>query len=54
MTAPELAPLTLVDQVLVNAAAWLCTGVEPDPEALAFAESYEGQRADLKAVSGSA
>jgi hypothetical protein len=31
--------------------AW---GVEPDPEALAFSESYEGQRADLKAVSGSA
>jgi hypothetical protein len=28
-------------------------GIEPDPEALAFAESYEGQRADLKAVSGS-
>jgi hypothetical protein len=31
--------------------AW---GVEPDPAALAFAESYESQRADLKAVSGSA
>jgi hypothetical protein len=28
-------------------------GIEPDPEALAFSESYEGQRADLKAVSGS-
>ena len=29
-------------------------GIEPDPEALAFAETYEGQRADLKevAVSG--
>ncbi len=31
--------------------AW---GVEPDAKALAFAETYEGQRADLKAVSGSA
>ena len=31
--------------------AW---GVEPEPAALAFAETYEGQRADLKAVSGSA
>jgi hypothetical protein len=31
--------------------AW---GVEPDPRALAFAETYEGQRADLKAVSASA
>ncbi len=29
-------------------------GVEPDPAALAFDESYAGQRADLKAVSGSA
>ncbi len=29
-------------------------GVEPDPAALAFSESYEAQRADLKAVSGSA
>ena len=29
-------------------------GVEPDPAALAFSESYESQRADLKAVSGSA
>ena len=29
-------------------------GVEPDPSALAFSESYEGQRADLRAVSGSA
>jgi hypothetical protein len=28
-------------------------GIEPDPAALAFNESYEGQRADLKAVSGS-
>ena len=27
-------------------------GVEPDPAALAFSESYEVQRADLKAVSG--
>jgi hypothetical protein len=26
-------------------------GVEPDPEALGFSETYEGQRADLKAVS---
>jgi hypothetical protein len=32
-------------------ASW---GSEPDPEVLAFDESYEGQRADLKAVSGSA
>jgi hypothetical protein len=31
--------------------AW---GVEPDPRALAFAETYEGHRADLKAVSVSA
>jgi hypothetical protein len=31
--------------------AW---GVEPDPGALAFAETYEGQRADLKTVSVSA
>jgi hypothetical protein len=31
--------------------AW---GVEPDPKALAFAETYEGQRADLKTVSVSA
>jgi hypothetical protein len=31
--------------------AW---GVEPDAQALAFAETYEGQRADLKNVSGSA
>ncbi|MCI0462580.1 MAG: hypothetical protein L0Z62_36990 [Gemmataceae bacterium] len=29
-------------------------GVEPDPKALAFAETYEGQRADLKTVSVSA
>jgi hypothetical protein len=29
-------------------------GIEPDPAALAFSESYEAQRADLKAVSGSA
>ncbi len=29
-------------------AAW---GEEPDPKALAFAETYEGQRADLKTVS---
>ena len=28
-------------------------GVDPDPAVLAFEESYEGQRADLKAVSGS-
>jgi hypothetical protein len=32
-------------------AAW---GVEPDPKVLAFAETYEGQRADLKTVSTSA
>lgn len=31
-------------------AAW---GVEPDPDALAYDETYETQRADLKAVSGS-
>jgi hypothetical protein len=31
--------------------AW---GVAPDPKVLAFAETYEGQRADLKTVSGSA
>ncbi len=31
--------------------AW---GIEPDPEVLAFSETYETQRADLKAVSGSA
>jgi hypothetical protein len=29
-------------------------GVEPDPQVLAFAETYEGQRADLKTVAGSA
>ncbi len=29
-------------------------GVEPDPDVLAYAETYETQRADLKAVSGSA
>jgi hypothetical protein len=29
-------------------------GVEPDPKALAFSETYEGQRADLKTVSASA
>jgi hypothetical protein len=29
-------------------------GTSPDPKALAFAETYEGQRADLQAVSGSA
>jgi hypothetical protein len=29
-------------------------GVEPDAKVLAFAETYEGQRADLKAVAGSA
>jgi hypothetical protein len=29
-------------------------GVAPDPKVLAFAETYEGQRADLKTVSGSA
>jgi hypothetical protein len=28
--------------------------IEPDPKVLAFAETYEGSRADLKAVSGSA
>jgi hypothetical protein len=28
-------------------------GIEPDPKALAFAETYEGQRADLKAVGAS-
>ena len=32
-------------------ASW---GVEPDPKVLAFAETYEGQRADLKTVTGSA
>jgi hypothetical protein len=32
-------------------AAWGC---EPDPAVLAYAETYEGQRADLKTVSGSA
>jgi len=32
-------------------AAW---GLEPDPKALAFAETYEGQRADLKTVATSA
>jgi hypothetical protein len=32
-------------------AAW---GVEPNPAALAYHETYESQRADLKAVSGSA
>jgi hypothetical protein len=32
-------------------AAW---GVEPDASVLAFAETYEGQRADLKSVSASA
>src|SRR5262245_36743567 len=29
-------------------------GVDPDPQVLAFAETYEGQRADLKTVTGSA
>ena len=29
-------------------------GVAPEPDALAFAETYQGQRADLKAVTGSA
>ena len=29
-------------------------GVDPDPRVLAFAETYEGQRADLKTVSVSA
>jgi hypothetical protein len=29
-------------------------GTDPDPKVLAFAETYEGQRADLQAVSGSA
>ena len=28
-------------------------GIEPDPKALAFAETYEGQRADLKGVGAS-
>ena len=28
-------------------------GIEPDPKVLAFAETYEGQRADLKAVGAS-
>ena len=32
-------------------AAW---GVAPDPQALAFSETYEGQRADLKSVATSA
>jgi len=31
-------------------ASW---GVEPDPKVLAFSETYEGQRADLKTVSAS-
>jgi hypothetical protein len=34
--------------------ACAASGVEPDPAALAFYETYEGQRADLKAVAGSA
>jgi hypothetical protein len=29
-------------------------GIEPDPKVLAFSESYEGQRADLKTVASSA
>ena len=29
-------------------------GKQPDPKALAFAETYEGVRADLKSVTGSA
>ncbi len=29
-------------------------GIEPDPKVLAFNETYEGQRADLKTVTGSA
>jgi hypothetical protein len=32
-------------------AAW---GAAPDPRALAFSETYEGQRADLKSVATSA
>jgi hypothetical protein len=28
-------------------------GVEPDPEVLAFSETYEGQRADLQTVASS-
>jgi hypothetical protein len=31
-------------------ASW---GIQPDAKVLAFAETYEGQRADLKAVAGS-
>ncbi len=39
------------DVYLQACRAW---GSEPDPKALAFRETYEGQRADLKAVSSSA
>ncbi len=38
----------------VYAQACQTWGVEPDPKALAFDETYEGQRADLKTVSASA
>ena len=38
----------------VYAEACASWGVAPDPAVLAFAETYEGQRADLKTVSGSA
>jgi hypothetical protein len=34
--------------------ACACWGIRPDPKVLAFAETYEGQRADLKTVSVSA
>jgi hypothetical protein len=54
---------TVRDQGLTHHANWwpalyrqACRawGDEPDPKALAFDESYEGQRADLKTVSSSA
>jgi hypothetical protein len=54
---------TVRDQGLTRHENWwpaiyqeACTawGVPPDPAVLAFSETYEGQRADLKSVSGSA
>jgi hypothetical protein len=54
---------TVLEQGLTRHENWwpgiyrqACTswGVEPDARALAFAESYEGVRADLKGVTGSA
>ena len=53
---------TVKDQGLTEHANWwpdiylqACQswGIEPDPKVLAFAETYEGQRADLKAVGAS-